>query len=50
MGIALAQGGDGCIFGVAAAAFEPLQDQDPMALVLADAPPDGLQRFPECTG
>ena len=50
MGIALAQGGDGCIFGVAAAAFEPLQDQDPMALVLADAPPDGLQRFAQRTG
>ena len=48
--IALAKGSDGCIFGVTAAAFEPLQDQDPMALVLADAPPDGLQRFAQRTG
>ena len=50
VGIALAQGGDGGIFGVAAAAFEPLQDQHPVALVLADAAADRLQGLAQGTG
>ena len=48
--IALAQGRDGAVFGVALAPFEPLQDQHAMALVLADALADGLQCFPKGTG
>ena len=50
VGIALAQRCNGTVLGVALAAFEPLQDQNAVALVLADAFADGLQRFAKGTG
>ena len=42
VGIALAKSGDGGIFGIASATFEPLQNQHPVAFVLADATADRL--------
>ena len=50
VGIAFAQGGNGGVFGVAAAALEPLQDQHPVALVLADAAADRLQGLAQGAG
>ena len=50
VGVALAQGGDGGIFGVSLAALEPLQDQHPVAFVLADSLADGLQGFAKGAG
>ena len=42
VGIALAKSGYGGIFGIASATFEPLQNQHPVAFVLADATADRL--------
>ena len=50
MGIAVPQRGDSGVFGVAAAPFQPLQDQHPVAFVLADAPSNRLQRLAEGAG
>ena len=50
VGVALAQGGDGGVFGVAAPPLEPLQDQHPVALVLADAAADRLQGLAQGAG
>ena len=48
--IALAQGGNGSVFGVAGAALEPLKNEHPVAFVLADAPADRLQAFAKGAG
>ena len=50
VGIALAQCRDRRVFGVARAAFEPLQDQHPVALVLGDPAADGLQPLAQGAG
>ena len=50
VGIALAQGGDGRVFGVALAPLEPLKDQHPVALVLGDALADRLQGLAQGAG
>ena len=42
MRVALAQGRNGGVLRVAIAPLQPLQDQDPMALVLGDAAANGL--------
>jgi hypothetical protein len=50
MGIALAQGGDGGVFRVATTALQPLQDQNSVAFVLADAPANRLQSLAQGAG
>ena len=50
VGIALAKSGYGCIFGIASATFEPLQNQHPVAFVLADATTDRLQPLTQGAG
>ena len=50
VGVALAQGVNGGVFRVALPTLEPLQDQHPVAGVLADPPPNGLERLAQRTG
>ena len=50
MRIAFPEGGDGGVFGVAGAALQPLEDQDPVALVLADAASDRLKGLTKGAG
>ena len=50
MRVALPQCGNGRILGVAGPTLEPLEDQHPVALVLADAFTDRLETFAESTG
>ena len=45
VGIAFTQRRNGCILGVTRASLQPLQDQNAMAFVLADASADGLKCF-----
>ena len=50
MGITFTQGCDRCVFRIPTASFEPLEDQNAMALVLANSSADRLQSFPQGAG